>query len=126
MASPINNNKHPPLDRFMELGELIKIYAKNQLTQKGKEALPEAVNKLATSILQNLRQHYQVEDRQIKGILFKHVDKILDSRVTKHCAACNQTVKKILNCSRCKLANYCDKNCQRAHWPVHKKVCKRP
>lgn len=28
-------------------------------------------------------------------------------------------------CSKCKLVSYCDRECQRLHWFVHKKVCDR-
>ncbi|KAF7365042.1 hypothetical protein MVEN_00375300 [Mycena venus] len=30
----------------------------------------------------------------------------------------------LLKCGRCKTATYCNKDCQRAHWPVHKELCK--
>ena len=26
-------------------------------------------------------------------------------------------------CNRCKVAYYCDRTCQKAHWPVHKHSC---
>ena len=32
---------------------------------------------------------------------------------------------KLLTCSRCKVAKYCDPKCQKDHWPVHKKECKK-
>jgi len=30
---------------------------------------------------------------------------------------------KLLCCGQCHLAYYCDKNCQRSDWKIHKKVC---
>lgn len=33
------------------------------------------------------------------------------------------TIKQLLCCGQCHLAYYCDKNCQRNDWKVHKKVC---
>ncbi|XP_054289369.1 ankyrin repeat and MYND domain-containing protein 2 isoform X2 [Macrosteles quadrilineatus] len=40
------------------------------------------------------------------------------------CATCGEesAVKK---CSKCKNTQYCDRNCQRLHWFVHKKECER-
>jgi hypothetical protein len=31
--------------------------------------------------------------------------------------------KKLLQCSRCRTAQYCSADCQRANWPVHKLLC---
>ncbi|XP_063241048.1 ankyrin repeat and MYND domain-containing protein 2 isoform X2 [Bacillus rossius redtenbacheri] len=41
------------------------------------------------------------------------------------CFACGQegAPKK---CSKCRAVQYCDRECQRLHWFVHKKVCARP
>ena len=42
------------------------------------------------------------------------------------CAACGSTVPKLRVfkvCSGCDTARYCDRECQTAHWPVHKQEC---
>lgn len=31
---------------------------------------------------------------------------------------------KLKRCSRCGFAAYCNAECQRAHWPQHKRMCK--
>jgi hypothetical protein len=44
-------------------------------------------------------------------------------KVVVVCAACGQVdAKKV--CPRCKLTRYCGRDCQVAHWPVHKTECK--
>jgi len=41
------------------------------------------------------------------------------------CAGCQKTTdrKRLMKCSRCRLAAYCSKECQKAHWPKHKVFC---
>lgn len=43
--------------------------------------------------------------------------------VEHYCGSCNKTTAVMLKCGRCKEVFYCDRNCQRAHWPTHKSVC---
>ena len=48
----------------------------------------------------------------------------IDSDVDS-CATCGEE-KRSKKCSRCKSVQYCDKDCQKYHWFVHKKVCGNP
>lgn len=45
--------------------------------------------------------------------------------VTKRCSCCNRIVAKHHRCGKCGVARYCDRDCQVAHWPEHKPVCKQ-
>ena len=38
------------------------------------------------------------------------------------CGLCNS--EATLTCSKCRSTYYCNKNCQKSHWKVHKKTCK--
>jgi hypothetical protein len=46
------------------------------------------------------------------------------------CANCgkhghdSETERKLLICARCKAIFYCNPECQKEHWPVHKQACK--
>ena len=46
------------------------------------------------------------------------------------CAACGTssipTDAAFKTCARCKAVQYCSKDCQRTHWPVHKATCTAP
>lgn len=49
------------------------------------------------------------------------VDAFGEERICSTCTENNATKK----CSRCKTMQYCDRECQRIHWFVHKKECGR-
>lgn len=40
------------------------------------------------------------------------------------CITCGEE-KATKKCSKCKMVQYCDRECQRLHWFLHKKTCKR-
>lgn len=41
------------------------------------------------------------------------------------CVTCAEP-KAIKKCSKCRAVQYCDRQCQRLHWFMHKKSCTRP
>ena len=43
----------------------------------------------------------------------------------RECDKCLQTYAKLQRCSICRMAKYCSKECQRAHWTAHKPICKK-
>lgn len=47
---------------------------------------------------------------------------LLSSRAMS-CANCKKKPEKLLHCSKCKAARYCNVECQKADWEEHKKIC---
>ncbi|KAI0141084.1 hypothetical protein F4776DRAFT_546606 [Hypoxylon sp. NC0597] len=43
--------------------------------------------------------------------------------VSKICLNCGKNEVELQKCTRCKMAQYCNKSCQRDDWPIHKRVC---
>lgn len=39
------------------------------------------------------------------------------------CSTCSAPGKSLLKCGQCRSVFYCNTNCQKAHWKVHKKTC---
>lgn len=76
------------------------------------------------------------EDSAIINIL-----KVLDGDLTgkkpiqstasasKKCGNClkpKEDNTTLMVCSRCRMAKYCSKECQKGHWSQHKKACSKP
>eukprot|EP00590_Aulacoseira_subarctica_P011569 CAMPEP_0172419808 /NCGR_PEP_ID=MMETSP1064-20121228/6211_1 /TAXON_ID=202472 /ORGANISM="Aulacoseira subarctica , Strain CCAP 1002/5" /LENGTH=336 /DNA_ID=CAMNT_0013159463 /DNA_START=58 /DNA_END=1068 /DNA_ORIENTATION=- len=44
--------------------------------------------------------------------------------------ACSQPKRgvgtKLMKCNKCRCVRYCGRECQVAHWPIHKKACRKP
>jgi hypothetical protein len=51
----------------------------------------------------------------------------LRSRAKKNCSnpSCSDVGRALLKCKGCNEARYCGKECQLAHWKVHRADCKR-
>ena len=41
----------------------------------------------------------------------------------KHCAWCDKFLERTLLCPTCRSVSYCGIECQRDHWPEHRKCC---
>jgi hypothetical protein len=39
------------------------------------------------------------------------------------CATCNEHLRKVRVCERCRLVSYCGRVCQRGDWAQHKAAC---
>src|SRR5579872_994574 len=44
---------------------------------------------------------------------------------TYFCGYCNKTAEKLQRCAGCHFILYCDRECQKKHWPKHKDVCQQ-
>ena len=64
----------------------------------------------------SVRRKRSVRKRSSRKKVFK-----LDGGQT--CVKCGSTGEKLLKCAKCKSVYYCNTNCQRAHWKVHKSSC---
>lgn len=64
-------------------------------------------------------------DKKVNGNMngaILRMNKKLPELESRACANCQRAAA--LRCAKCKIVRYCDTECQRADWPVHKKHCK--
>ncbi|KAK9820017.1 hypothetical protein WJX72_005202 [[Myrmecia] bisecta] len=54
----------------------------------------------------------------------KHSDVVAEA-IPLQCAQCGKRVDGKLRCARCGRGLYCGKDCQKQHWPVHRRSCWR-
>ena len=48
-----------------------------------------------------------------------------DNNSMSTCAACGKAGDNLKTCTSCKQVKYCNRDCQKLHWPKHKKECKQ-
>lgn len=67
------------------------------------------------------------DDPKCEAIVLRAIERTTAFETRRCCAACTKLedpVQLFLACSRCNIAFYCNKSCQRSHWKIHKPVCK--
>lgn len=66
------------------------------------------------------------EERQRMAVSERKLEKATREahRRMRGCAGCGAKAGTLLVCSKCMTTEYCSKECSRAHWPVHKPICK--
>ena len=67
---------------------------------------------------------YSIKEAFISGLI-KEVPGFLDKLLVKPatCWSCSKKPAKLLVCSQCKKAQYCNATCQKRHWKKHKPMC---
>ena len=64
---------------------------------------------------------------QISVIQPVHKAKLKDTKKAREpCLNCGKSNPKMNVCSKCKVAKYCSKECQKSHWKQHKSTCTTP
>ena len=84
--------------------------------------------------LKALRMHLLLRGRDMREEVLDEVvcrchEKVPSLRSTEVCAFCEESPVRaaftLSRCGRCKQVAYCSVECQKAHWKVHKKSCKK-
>jgi hypothetical protein len=78
-----------------------------------------SINKEQRSLSQST---YNLGDELIWVKMSKYNDLMAWIGSQLQCANCKDDVGKKFHC-KCRNAIYCNADCQRAHWPVHKQIC---
>ncbi|CUG92532.1 MYND finger domain-like protein, putative [Bodo saltans] len=68
-------------------------------------------------------------NKDVKEAMKQIYPNVEQQQICNHCrtrGGADGSSKKLLQCSRCKEAKYCNAVCQKADWPTHKQVCRAP
>ncbi len=49
----------------------------------------------------------------------------VDDVLMPPCDGCGRQARHSRRCGGCRAARYCSRECQRAHWPLHRESCRR-
>lgn len=55
--------------------------------------------------------------------MYHSLPKAARARMEFQCSNCGVTSNSMLVCGSCKIARYCNEECQRKSWPEHKTCC---
>lgn len=70
------------------------------------------------------RQQQEQEEEEKATTTKKRIQSPLEGESLEACFACGKEHVPLEQCSQCKVALYCGRQCQAAHWGVHKSACK--
>ena len=60
---------------------------------------------------------------EVRGTTDANARPLLDYRFCRSLTCPDLQVNRMRKCSKCKQAAYCSPECQKAHWPLHKRQC---
>ena len=75
------------------------------------------------------RTHWKLHKKACKASVVKAAQPTtaVATSISAHkvpCEMCSSLNERPLHCSGCQTVSYCNADCQRAHWKLHKKACK--
>lgn len=126
----VTNSDEESYESFMK--KLLKSESKIGLSIGIEKTLRNAVREFpfrdSTIFLQLLRSLSGVnigDEPSALTLLTRMVSGIMSDNDTDHrCNACHEP-NSSKKCSQCDCASYCNRFCQKLHWPCHKKFCKK-
>ena len=115
---------HWKLDPCFERAVVYPIYYEPDPEVKG---LP-TIDDLAASILEDCDAETKESYRKLKTVkdldLHEGYARLKQRERESKCSYCEKTSENLRKCTRCQSVQYCNKECQQKHWPLHKASCK--
>ena len=117
------------IEHYFTRAVVYPLYPSYSMMGLGKMGLPESFDHLTDTVWQCLYAAKckgspitldQMEDsilRSLHGANYKKRDQ------NKCCSLCGNCSENLMRCSRCRSAQYCNRECQKTHWSIHKTEC---
>ena len=93
------------IDHYFTRAVVYPLYPSHSMMGLGKMGLPKSFDEMTDSVLHGLYATKKFSSDQNK------------------CSSCGTFSENLKKCSRCQLAQYCNRECQKKHWSTHKTVC---
>ena len=93
------------IDHHFTRAVVYPLYPSHNMMGLGKMGLPKSFDELTDTVLHDL-----------------HAAKNSSSDQNK-CSSCGSYAENLKKCSRCRSAQYCNRECQKKHYSIHKTVC---
>jgi len=71
-------------------------------------------------------EHTVNKSYQSRSKINEDKNKIVTKMKENFCDFCKSQSRNLLQCSACGIVSYCNQNCQKSHWKIHKKQCSKP
>lgn len=93
---------------------------KKQLREKD----PEKMDCITAAVVINKDDHLSMSTEQKKRYAqYKMHTNNKPMEKIHLCSFCKKRLEKLARCSACRVACYCNQECQKRDWPNHKKIC---
>ena len=115
------------IDHYFTRAVVYPLYPSHSMMGLGKMGLPASFDELTDTVWQCL---YAAKCKGLPVTLDQLEDTILCSLHgakkpdQNKCSSCGTYSENLMKCSRCRSAQYCNRECQKKHWSSHKTVCR--
>ena len=116
------------IDHHFTRAVVYPLYPSHNMMGLGKMGLPKSFDKLTDTVWEHLcaakckGSPVTLDELEESILRSLHGANYKDPCLNK-CSLCGNCSENLMRCSCCRSAQYCNRECQKKHWSIHKTVC---